>query len=201
MAERMVINPLGRLRLRKPPPADAASQIAEGSKLATLSVSSLIMPGEKTAEGVLVTSTSAVWREIVSMLGTDWSVAYQIPPDKWEELVAGGFSKDGFEVTLTPRSGDHGRDVIAIRPGVGCVKIIGSVKAYKPTHIVDYDAVRSLLGVLSGEQDASKGMITTTSDFPPNIGKDPFIAPFMPTRLELLNGVQLQKWLTELNKG
>ncbi|WP_370137360.1 hypothetical protein [Bradyrhizobium sp. USDA 313] len=34
-------------------------------------------------------------------------------------------------MTLTPRSGDHGRDVIAVRSGVGCIKIIGSVKAYK----------------------------------------------------------------------
>lgn len=184
-----------------PSNANAARRIAEGAKQATLSISSLIIPGEKNAGGVLITSTSAVWRQIVDRLGADWSVAYKIPADKWEELVAGAFKKEGYEeVTLTPRSGDYGRDVIAIKRGVGCIKILGSVKAYNPGHIVGYDAVRSLLGVLSGEQDASKGIITTTSDFPPNIDKDPFIAPFMPTRLELLNGIQLQNWLTNLNK-
>jgi restriction system protein len=82
--------------------------------------------------------------------------------------------------------------------GVGCVKIIGSVKAHKPGHLVGYDAVRSLIGVLAGERDTSKGIITTTSDFPPKILSDPFIAPFVPYRLELLNGTALQKWLKDL---
>jgi restriction system protein len=196
MAPRMVA-PLG-LRLHSPP-ADAAAKIADGSRLATLIVNSLIIPERKTEEGILIASTSSVWRQIVDMLGADWSKAYEIPADRWEELVAGAFDKDGYKVTLTPRSGDHGRDVIAIRSGVGGVKIIGSVKAYKPTHIVDYDAVRALLGVLAGEQNASKGIITTTSDFPPKIGDDPFIKPFMPTRLELLNGPGLQAWLRSLS--
>jgi len=137
----------------------AADRIVEGAKLATLIVSSLIIPQKRTQEGILIKSTSAVWQEIVDELGADWSNAYKLPSDKWEEFVAGAFTKEGCDVTLTPRSGDHGRDVIAIRRGVGCVKIIGSVKAYKPTLNVDYDAVRTLLGVLSGEQNASKGII------------------------------------------
>ena len=167
-----------------------------------LSVSSIIIADAKTSEGTLIKSTSAIWREIVRQIGSDWSLAYQIPPEKWEEIIAGAFKEDGFdEVTLTSRSGDHGRDVIAIRRGVGCIKILGSVKAYGPGKIVPYDAVRSLLGVMSAERNTSKGMITTTSDFPKNIETDPFIAPFLPTRLELLNGRKLQAWLTELAKG
>ena len=43
-----------------------------------------------------------------------------------------------------------------------------------------------------------KGIITTASDFPPNIMKDPFIAPFVPYRLELMNGKALQEWLKKL---
>jgi restriction system protein len=101
-------------------------------------------------------------------------------------------------VVLTPRSGDHGRDVIAIRKGVGCVKVIGSVKAYGLGRLVEYDAVRSLIGVMTGERDTSKGILSTTSDFPPNMMKDPFIAPFVPFRLELMNGQKLQKWLVSL---
>jgi restriction system protein len=45
-----------------------------------------------------------------------------------------------------------------------------------------------------------KGIITTTSDFPPKVTEDPLIAPFLPTRLELVNGANLQKWLIELGK-
>jgi restriction system protein len=165
----------------------------------SLSLAGVIIPQRRTAEGVLIESTSFVWLDILRRLKYDWSQAYEIPPDKWEELVAGAYKKAGFDkVVLTPRSGDHGRDVIAVRNGIGCIKIIGSVKAYKPGHLVKYDDVRALLGVLSGEQDASKGIITTTSDFPPKITSDPFIAPFLPTRLELMNGARLRKWLTDL---
>jgi restriction system protein len=51
---------------------------------------------------------------------------------------------------------------------------------------------------MTGERDTSKGILSTTSDFPPNMMKDPFIAPFVPFRLELMNGQKLQKWLVSL---
>ena len=165
---------------------------------ASITVSSLIIPEKTTTEGILVRSTSAIWSEIVQKLGSDWNLAFQLTPDQWEELIAGAFHKEGYEVTKTPRSGDHGRDVIAIKHGFGCVKILGSVKAYKPDHLVEYDVVRALVGVVTADQKASKGIITTTSDFPPLMENDPGIAPFLPTRLELVDGKRLQQWLNEL---
>src|SRR6266487_755178 len=166
---------------------------------ANLSLFSIIIPEIVTTAGTLVRATSLVWNEIVQALGNDWTIAYQIPPEKWEEIVAGAFKKANYdEVTLTPRSRDRGRDIIAIKGGIGCVKILGSVKRYAPDDLVEYDDIRALLGVLSGERDASKGIITTTSDFPPRVNEDPFISPFIPTRLELINGEALQKWLLEL---
>ena len=182
---------------------EAANKIADlAAQRVALSVTSLIIPERAVAEGTLIRSVSAPWHEIVKQLGSNWRLAYEIPPAKWEEIIAGGFKKAGYdEVTLTPRSGDHGRDVIAIKRGFGCVKILGSVKAYAPGNLVPYDAVRALVGVLAGERDASKGIITTTSDFPPRISHDPNIAPFIPTRLELVNGTDLQQWLIDLAKG
>jgi len=130
-----------------------------------LSVFSIIIPERTTTEGILVRSTSQVWNEIVQTLGNDWTVAYQIPPDKWEEIVAGAFNKAKYdEVTLTPRSGDHGRDVIAIKHGIGCVKIIGSVKRYAPGNLVDYNDIRALLGVLWARETLQRG-----SSRPPQI--------------------------------
>lgn len=167
----------------------------------SLTVTGLVIPEKKVAEGILVKSTSALWVEIVEKLGKDWNEAYSIPPDKWEELIAGAFKKQGYdEVTLTPHSNDKGRDVIAIKHGVGSVKILGSVKAYKPHVKVPYDAIRGLLGVLASEHDASKGIITTTSTFPPNVMKDKLIAPHIPHRLELMDGEKLRDWLLQLNK-
>jgi restriction system protein len=164
-----------------------------------LRIDSLIIPQKKTAEGVLIASTSIVWTEIVSRLSKNWNEAYQISSERWEELVAGAFQKAGYdEVTLTPRSGDFGRDVIAVKNGFGCVKIIGSVKAFAPNRRVGQDDVRALLGVLSGEQNASKGIIATTADFAPRLTSDPFVRPFLPTRLELVNGRKLRDWLVAL---
>jgi restriction system protein len=181
--------------------AATAEKIGDLAAHASLTISGLIVPEGNTRQGTLVLSTSAVWAEIATRLSFNWDDAFRLSSDQWEELIAGAFKKAGYdEVTLTPRSGDHGRDVIAIKKGIGCIKILGSVKAYAPDHLVEYDHVRALLGLLSGERDASKGIITTTSDFPPKIGDDPFIAPFLPTRLELLNGKELQHWLARLSR-
>src|SRR5439155_3615137 len=103
------------------------------SEVPGLCLSGFVLAGQKSAEGVLIQSVSNVWFEVLKLLRGNWSRAYEIPSEKWEELIAGAYLQAGFdEVTLTPRSGDHGRDVIAVRRGIGCVKIIGSMKAYKP---------------------------------------------------------------------
>lgn len=108
-------------------PAELTRKLDESTRTVKLAVRGLIIPERPTEHGVLLKSTSNIWTEIVSQLGSDWSVAYQLDDRAWEELVAGAFSKAGYdEVVLTPRSNDHGRDVIATRHGVGCVKILGS---------------------------------------------------------------------------
>ena len=135
---------------------EAANKIAElAAQRVALSFTSLIIPERVVAEGTLIRSVSVPWHEIVKQLGSNWRLAYEIPSEKWEEIIAGGFKKAGYdEVTLTPRSSDHGRDVIAIKCGFGCVKILGSVKANVAGNLVPYDAVRALVGVLAGERDA-----------------------------------------------
>lgn len=150
-------------------------------------------------DGELIRAITPAWQAVVDQLGKDWSHAFDISSRAWEEIIAATFDKAGYdEVLLTSRSGDHGRDVIAIRRGVCSVRIIGSVKAYKPGHLVSYDDIRALGGVLLGDSKATKGLITTTSDFPPNLHKDPFLSSLMPYRLETMNGTQLQKWLRDL---
>jgi restriction system protein len=152
-----------------------------------------------TEDGKLIRAVSVPWRMIVNTLRRDWRTAFQISSEKWEELVAAAFDRAGYdEVVLTPRSGDHGRDVIAIKKGIGSIRIIDSVKAYKPGHLVRYDDVRALAGVLLGDQQASKGIVTTTSCFAPGIINDPFLKPLMPYRLELMDGAALQRWLENL---
>jgi restriction system protein len=164
-----------------------------------ISVGMVITPEKLVAEGVLVRSASAFWAEVVQDLQKDWTKAYRLDPRIWEEMVAGAYKKAGFdEVILTPRSGDHGRDVIATKHGVGSVRILGSVKAYRPGHQVTKEEVHALAGVLNLDTSASKGIFTTTSDFAPKLLADPFLAKAVPHRIELMNGEKLRKWLVSL---
>lgn len=166
-----------------------------------LLLQTIIIPGEKTNEGRLVQAVSIPWFDIIELLKKDPKIAFQIQPDKWEEIVAGAYHKAGFdEVTLTPRSGDFGRDVIAIKKGIGSIRVIDQVKAFKQGHLVTANDVRALIGVLHGDK-ASKGFLTTTSDFAPKLEEDPLIIPFIPAQLELINGAKLLRRLEELARG
>jgi len=165
-----------------------------------LLLQTIIVPGGKTAEGQLIEAVAFPWFEIIELLKNNPTAAYQIPARKWEEIIAGAYKKAGFDkVTLTPQSGDYGRDVIAVKRGLGIVRVIDQVKAYKAGHLVTADDVRSLMGVLHGD-GASKGFLTTTSDFAPKLQEDPLIMPFIPSRLELINGNALLRRLEELAK-
>ena len=109
--------------------------------------------------------------------------------------MAGAYERAGYEVVLTPQRGDRGRDVIATKHGFGSVRILEQAKAYAPGHLVTHDDLRAMLGVLSIEQNAWKGIVTTTSGFQPNILKSDEFTRFMPYRLELKDGEQLVEWL------
>ena len=166
----------------------------------SLLLQAVIVPGAKTDEGQLIEAVALPWFEIIELLSRNPSLAYQIKDRTWEEIIAGAYQRAGFDdVTLTPRSGDFGRDVIAVKRGLGTVRIIDQVKAYGPNHLVTADDVRALLGVLQGDK-ASKGFLTTTSDFAPKLRDDILLKPFMPAQLELINGKMLLARLEELAK-
>jgi restriction system protein len=168
--------------------------------VASLLMQAVIVFGAKTNEGQLIEAVTLPWFEIIGAITRNPSLVFQIEPRKWEEIIAGAYQKAGFdEVTLTPRSGDFGRDIIAVKRGLGIVRIIDQVKAYKPTHLVTADDVRALLGVLQGDK-ASKGFLTTTSDFAPTLREDILLKPFMPAQLELINGEMLLTRLKELKE-
>ena len=176
------------------------SQIDRGRKLASLTSTAILIPECQTAEGLLIRSYGAAWIEAVRFLGNDWTCAYQIDPRTWEEIFAGALSKEGFKVTLTPQSGDHGRDVIAEKGGVGSMRMLGSMKAYAPDYLVPREHVDEMRGVVERER-ATKGMIVTTSDFAPRLLDAPGVAASIPHRLELMNGARLQEWLKGLTSS
>lgn len=215
-------NPSGESEKRKPCPncgskARSLSVIGKGGvkvggsgtvtfssevlSTANLLLQTVVVPGRKTDEGQLIEAVALPWFEIINFLKNDPSAAFQISWRKWEEIVAGAYKKAGFEeVILTPSSRDYGRDIIAEKKGLGYIRIIDQVKAFRPGRLVKANDVRALMGILQSDE-ASKGFLTTTSDFAPKIREDPLIAPLIPRKLELINGQMLFKRLQELAQG
>jgi restriction system protein len=166
-----------------------------------LLLKALLQFGDRTNDGALVTGVAIPWFEIMEMIRRDPQSIYQIAPRKWEEIIAGAYERAGFdEVILTPQSGDKGRDVVATKRGVGSIRIFDQVKAYGAGHVVTADEVRAMLGVITGAQNVSKAVITTTSTFAPRVEADEYIRPYIPFRLELKDRDTLLPWLDELSK-
>ena len=160
----------------------------------------IVQRGAKTTDGHIVEAVTLPWFDIIAAMQRDPELPYKMPWERLEELVAGAYKRAGFEdVTLTPRSGDRGRDVIATKYGLATIRVIESVKRYGRNNPVRLDDVRALLGVLEGD-GASKAFLTTTSDFAPGIRQDALLKPLLGPRLELVNGKQLLARLVELAK-
>jgi restriction system protein len=172
--------------------------------LPAITLKALIVPGERTSEGVLIVAVAVAWWELLDRFRRDPASIYEIDSRAFEEIIAGAWTREGYEVELTPRSRDKGRDVVATMRGsrgTGSIRIFDQVKAYAPDNPVTAEEVRAMLGVITGAQNVSKGIITTTSRFAPRITNDPYLAPYIPFRLELKDRDGLLAWLHDLSKS
>lgn len=167
----------------------------EATTQQTLLQAAIVTPLAYTPEGALVEAVALPWIELVVALEHDPDIVHQLHWRKWEEIVAAAYERQGFEVVLTPRSNDRGRDVIAVHRQIGTIRIFDQVKAYAPGHLVTANDVRAMLEVLTAERNVSKGFITTTSSFAPGILKGPGLTALMPYRLELRSRKELISWL------
>jgi restriction system protein len=164
----------------------------------TVLLKGVVRFGGRTHEGMLIQMVEPAWTRIIEMMQQDPGLMFEIPPRQWEVIIAGAYKTAGFEdVILTPRSGDLGRDIIATKRGIGTVRVIDQVKAYKHGRRVSADDVRALIGVRYAD-GASKAFLSTTSTFAPRIATDPTIQPYIPSQLELIDGAQLIGKLCDL---
>jgi restriction system protein len=173
----------------EPPFSDDAPRIV---------IRSLIIPGDRTKEGILVKGVSTLWFEILRRIKADPDLIHQIDCWKWEEIVAGAYNQEGWEtVVLTPKRGDKGRDIIAERKDWGQLRflLLDQVKSYAPDHLVGPDEIREMAGVLHRECRATKGIITTTSGFTPGAAEE---AEYLFPRLELKPREKLLPWLASV---
>src|SRR6185295_14553508 len=164
----------------------------------TVLMQAVVSLGEQTPDGHRIQAVTLPWFTLIQEIQRDPACLSQIDWRKLEELVAGAYEQAGYDVVLTPRSADRGRDIVAVKHGVCSIRIIDQVKAYAPHRRVTANDVRALIGVLFSEPNTSKGIVTTSATFAPGIWSDPTIKPFIPYRLELRDGEQLRAWLLDL---
>ena len=82
----------------------------------------------------------------------------------FEEIVAEIFSKFGYDVELTARTKDGGRDVVAIKHKETIVKYLIECKRPEPHNKTGIVPVRALYGVKVDEK-ATKAILATTTSF------------------------------------
>jgi restriction system protein len=142
----------------------------------------------------IIIDVSSANEEILQVLKKNPEIVWKLPPRKFEEIVADILDRQGYEVSLTPASGDGGFDIYAARKeGLGRFLFLVECKRYVPPNKVGVEIVRSLYGVLQAKR-ATAGAIVTTSFF--TAGAEAFQRE-MQHQLHLHDYIALQKWMTD----
>lgn len=104
-------------------------------------------------------------QELIFEISRDPKVLRELGSRKVEELVAGLIEDKGYEVQLTARTRDGGRDIIALK-GKGELladeKYLIEVKHPEPEHPVSVGTVRELVGVGTVEPSTGLVLVSTT---------------------------------------
>lgn len=121
--------------------------------------------GSGAADPKLIHTVATVNDELIRYLAKHPNLLHELHPRRFEELVAELLRAQGFEPTLTPRTRDGGRDILAARSdALGNLLYLVECKRYAPGNKVGVEVVRSIHGVTQAER-ANKGVIVTTSSF------------------------------------
>lgn len=93
---------------------------------------------------------------------------YDLPPRRFEELIAELLTDMGYEVELTPQTRDGGKDILAyMNTPAGRLLCLVEAKKYRRDRRVGVELVRQLYGTLV-DADANSAMLVTTSAFSPD---------------------------------
>ena len=107
----------------------------------------------------------ALNQALIDRLASNPKLMLSLGPREFEELVADLYEKHGFSVELTPKAGDEGVDIYAVRhTAFGKLLTIVDCKRYRPDRPVGVGLVRQLVGTIETKR-ATAGVIATTSYF------------------------------------
>lgn len=103
--------------------------------------------------------------ELIKYLALHPEYLRHLHPRKFEELIADILNNQGYDATLTPRTRDGGKDIIAVHKSIiGHQMLIVECKRYSEENKVGVEVVRGLYGVQQAER-YNQAIIATTSTF------------------------------------
>jgi len=106
-------------------------------------------------------------RELIRRLSQSPNELRTIERREFERLVAELFAGFGYEVELTQRTRDGGKDIIAVRRSEVETRFLVECKRPDPGHPIGVSTVRELYGV-KVDDGASKAILATTTYFSPD---------------------------------
>lgn len=115
---------------------------------------------------------------------------YQIEPWEFERFVADVFRQNGFNVKVTQKTRDGGKDIVATFEFGGVIyNTYFECKRYAPDRPVGVDIVRELYGIMERDR-VNKGVIVTTSYFTQDAIQE---AKQLNDRIQLVDFKELQR--------
>ncbi|MFB9123474.1 hypothetical protein E2553_19355 [Paraburkholderia dipogonis] len=116
-------------------------------------------------EKAIISDVRFVNDALLKAVGQDPNLVHALTPREFEELCAELFQRQGYDVTITPKTRDGGKDLyLAKADGFGSFLYIVECKRFAPDRPVDVGIIRSLYGVAQHER-VTAAMTLTTSYF------------------------------------
>ncbi|WP_255080783.1 restriction endonuclease [Lacihabitans sp. CCS-44] len=135
--------------------------------------------------------------ELIAYLAKHPEYLSKLHHRKFEELIAEIIRSKGFDVTLTPKTRDGGKDIIALyKSPFGHQMFIVECKKYGDDNKVGVELVRGLYGVKVAER-YNQAILVTTSTF--TKGAKEFVKP-LNFELELKDYNDISNWCKEYKK-
>jgi hypothetical protein len=113
----------------------------------------------------IIVSSESYWNDLIRHFANNPSELQKVDDRKFEELIAELLSREGLDVTLTPKSKDGGRDILAYySTDIAENLYLVECKRYSLNNPVGVKIIRELYGVVEAER-ATAGLVVTTSRF------------------------------------
>jgi len=121
--------------------------------------------GNRLISSIISITARELQEELITFIKRKPDTIFDLPPRKFEELIAGILFDLGWSVDLTQQSKDGGYDIFAVSKDVSGVTTAWVVecKRYARHRKVGVEIVRSLFGTPIVQQGANALLVTTSS--------------------------------------